>query len=186
MNQSRAASRKGRVGTTILLARTAISAASQLDTVTQGDNPLILYSFAGLLIVICVAGGGFLLKGAFYNFNHIPANNTAEGANSIPLRYLNTSREQGVTNINRPDNALPNPNWGWNDNPINQQILDSYNHNRRESVDITDDILSSYENHTVQHPTRGGEDTRDIIRPDSPTLPNNETMDLTEILNHIV
>ena len=108
------------------------------------------------------------------NFNHdtgVPQGESNESFDNSPRHLRNE-----------------NPEWGWDDNPINREILaQRYN----QSVDITDDFTSSNVSQVdidTRNISGNRELTGDTLRPDSPTLPHDgtEAIDLTEVLSHIV
>ena len=78
--------------------------------------------------------------------------------------------------------ALPQPNPRFLDNfPIDGG--DTVQHD--QTVDITGDDILDLTNH-VRNISKDRTLTGDIIRPDSPTLPQSEGVDLTEVLTHLV
>ena len=54
-----------------------------------------------------------------------------------------------------------------------------------QSVDITGDDILDLTNH-VRNFSRSTTHSADIVRPDSPTLPQSEGVDLTEVFSHLV
>ena len=102
--------------TTILLTRTILSAASQIGTISDNDpNFSTIAPYVVLFIGICFFAGITFYRISFSNLNHIPANNTNEEANSIPLAVINNQQPR-VTHITTPDMALPQPNPRFLDN----------------------------------------------------------------------
>ena len=166
--------------TTILLTRTILSAASQIGTISDNDpNFSTIAPYVVLFIGICFFAGCTFYRFSFSNLNHIPANNTNEEANSIPLAVINNQQPR-VTHITTPDMALPQPNPRFLNNfPIDGG--DTVQHD--QTVDITGDDMLDLSTH-VRNFSRSTAHSGSVIRPDSATLP--EGMDLTEVLTHLV
>ena len=182
--------------TTILLTRTILSAASQIGTISDNDpNFSTIAPYVVLFIGICFFAGCTFYRFSFSNLNHIPANNTNEEANSIPqgvpLAVINNQQHPArgrVTHITTPDMALPQPNPRFLDNfPLRDNTGNNPTSARGhdQSVDITGDDILDLTNH-VRNLSRSTAHSADIVRPDSPTLPQSEGVDLTEVLSHLV
>ena len=166
--------------TTLLITRTILSAASQIGTMSDNDSNIQqIVPYVIIFIGFCAIAGYFHARSSMSNLNHIPASNTNEEANSIPLAVIN-NQQQRVTHITTPDMALPQPNPRFLDNfPIDGG--DTVQHD--QTVDITGDDMLDLSTH-VRNLSRSTAHSGDIIRPDSATLP--EGMDLTEVLTHLV
>ena len=181
--------------TTILLTRTILSAASQIGTISDNDpNFSTIAPYVVIFIGICFFAGITFYRFSFSNLNHIPANNTNEEANSIPLAVINNQQHPArgrVTHITTPDMALPQPNLRFLDNfPLpspcgTRDDGESNTVQHDQTVDITDNDILDLTNH-VRNLSKNRTLTGDIIRPDSATLPPDEGVDLTEVLSHLV
>ena len=169
--------------TTLFIARTMISAASQM---IERDTDSNFSTVAPYVVVIIFIAGTALLIYTKPDILNLASWNRNNDFNSIPLDVINSNNQQRVTHINTADRALPQPEWRWNDNPINREIMDRYNHN--QSVDITDDDVLNLNSHfrNISDPLRDRSIPRDTIRPDSATLPQGEEVDLTEVLSNFV
>ena len=168
--------------TTILLTRTILSAASQIGTISDNDpNFSTIAPYVVLFIGICFFAGITFYRISFSNLNHIPANNTNEEANSIPLAVINNQQPR-VTHITTPDMALPQPNPRFLDNfPIDGG--DTVQHD--QTVDITGEDILDLTNH-VRNFSSDRAFPVDNIRPDSPTLPQCDLSDPANIIDYLV
>ena len=158
--------------TTILLTRTVLSAVSQMADANTDSSVILPYLC--IVLGVCALGLFVYSKTSMANLNSIRGDNDF---NSIPLDVLNDNNTPArVTHIATPDRALSQPNWRWDNHPINREIMDrripqgDQNISHQE-IDITDDDVLDLSTHfrNISDPLRDRSIPHHDVRPDSTT-----------------